>query len=102
MSIETKLIKAVESLEEAKKLLVEAISTDPENEFLEMIDTRIKEAIIFITSSRYERPNNKDCLGCNNSFTMKGNRLICMAKQKDGKTVKQSIVSEDGYCEEWN
>jgi hypothetical protein len=102
MSIETKMIKAVESLEEAKRLLVEAIYVNPENEYLEMIETRIKEAIIFITTKRYERPNNKDCLNCSNSFTMKDNRLICMDKQKTGKTVQESIVPEDGYCEEWN
>jgi hypothetical protein len=33
---------------------------------------------------------------------MKDARLLCMTKQQDGKTVKESIVPEEGYCEEWN
>jgi hypothetical protein len=50
MSVEMKMVKAVKSLKEAQRLLAEAISINPENEYLEMIDTQIWEAVICITS----------------------------------------------------
>jgi hypothetical protein len=28
--------------------------------------------------------------------------LICVEKLKAGKTEEESIVDDDGYCEEWN
>jgi hypothetical protein len=102
MSFELKIIEAVGVLEKARKSLAEAISIHPENDFLDDTDTLIQNAIIILKTSRYERPNNKDCLNCSNSFGMKGDRLICMVKQKAGKTVRESIVLEDGYCDEWN
>jgi tRNA 2-selenouridine synthase SelU len=95
-------VKAVGLLKEASKSLEEALFVNPENNFIEEADRRIRDAIIVLTTERYNRPHNKDCLNCSNSFGIKNERLICMEKQKAGKTVEESIVPEDGYCEEWN
>jgi hypothetical protein len=96
------IIKAISILEKANESLEEAMFVNPENDFLDSADKLIKDAILILKTDRYNRPNNKDCLICSNSFSINGNRLICMVKQKAGKTVKESIVPEDGYCEEWN
>ena len=96
------IIKAISILEKANESLEEAISIDPENDFLDSADKLIKDAIIILKTDRYKKPNNKDCLICSNSFSINGNMIICMVKRKAGKTVKESIVPEDGYCEEWN
>ena len=98
--MEIRTIKAISILEKANKSIEEATSIDPENDFLDSADKLIKDAIIILKTDRYNKPNNKDCLICGNSFSINGNRLICMVKQKAGKTVKESIVPEDGYCEE--
>ncbi|MDR2618108.1 MAG: hypothetical protein LBC62_04475 [Treponema sp.] len=102
MDVETKITGAVAVLERAKKLLVEAIFIHPENDYLEDTKTQINNAITILKTARYDRPNNKDCTNCSNSFILRSNRLICIEKQKNGKTVQESIVDEDGYCEEWN
>jgi hypothetical protein len=43
----------------------------------------------------------RDCLNCAASFVTEDDRLICTEKLK-GKTEEESIVPDDGYCEEWN
>lgn len=102
MGLEMKTIKAVMLLEKANQSIEDAMFIDPDNDFLNDADKLIKDTIIILKTDRYNNPNNKDCLICSNSFSINGNRLICMVKQKAGKTVKESIVPEDGYCEGWN
>lgn len=39
-------------------------------------------------------PETRDCLSCSNSGVTENDELFCV--------VKQEIVQEDGYCEEYN
>lgn len=104
MSYETRIISAVDRLEQAKEYLARAahiVHTYPEAGHLEDVEPLIDQAIAILKTARYERPRNKDCLNCSNHFIRKDNRLICVVKQQSGATVEESIVGEDGYCEEW-
>jgi hypothetical protein len=102
MTYETKIINAVAVLEQAKKSIGNAMSVNPENDYLAEAEALINNAIVLIKIDRYSRPHNKDCLNCANSFVLKDDKLVCMIKLKAAKPMRESIVQEDGYCEEWN
>jgi hypothetical protein len=74
------VIKAIELLKKAYKSSGEAIIINPHDNLLKETDRLIREAIIILTTERYTDQNNKDCMNCSNSFSLKGNRLICMTK----------------------
>jgi hypothetical protein len=40
-------------------------------------------------------------MSCGASFATEDVQLICIKKLK-GRTEEESIVPDDGYCEEWN
>ena len=80
--MEIRTIKAISILEKANKSIEEATSIDPENDFLDSADKLIKDAIIILKTDRYNKPNNKDCLICGNSFSGKEER-----EAFDGKNI---------------